>query len=146
LFADPHTISDKEVGLHLVASLPSGKTGQLGPYWAAKIALAKSIAAADPAAFNLEGLEDELNSIHKVLYPNMWNDEKEILPLLMSRQWWLLAMVLHKRRPNVPTVANGSEVNAMGRTTSLATWTPTLTSQMVTASAHIVAKSGHLEN
>jgi len=39
--------------------------------------LAKSIAAADPAAFNLEGLEDELNSIHKVLYPNMWNDEKE---------------------------------------------------------------------
>jgi len=63
----------------LVASLPGGKTGQLGPYGAAKIALAKSIAATDPDAFNLEGLEDELNSIHKVLYPNMWNDEKENL-------------------------------------------------------------------
>jgi len=77
LFADPHPISDKEVGLHLVASLPGGKTGQLGPCGAAKIALAKSIAATDPDAFNLEGLEDELNSIHKVLYPHMWNDEKE---------------------------------------------------------------------
>jgi len=43
LFADPHPISDKEVGLRLVASLPGGKTGQLGPYGAAKIALVKSI-------------------------------------------------------------------------------------------------------
>ena len=77
LFSDPHTISDKEAGLHLVASLPGGKTGQLGPGGAAKIALAKSIAATDPAAFNLEGLEDELNSIHKVLHPHMWNDETE---------------------------------------------------------------------
>ena len=76
LFADPHTISDKEVGLRLVASLPGGKTGQLGPHGAAKIALAKSIAAVDPAAFNLEGLEDKLNSIHKVLYPNMWHPYK----------------------------------------------------------------------
>ena len=77
LFADPHPISDKEVGLRLVASLPDGKTGQLGPYGAAKIALAKSITATSPDAFNLEGLEDDLNSIHKVLYPHMWNDENE---------------------------------------------------------------------
>jgi len=56
LFADPHPISDKEVGLRLVASLPGSKTGQLSPYGAAKIAFAKSIAATDPAAFNLEGL------------------------------------------------------------------------------------------
>jgi len=77
LFTDPHPISDKEVGLRLVASLPGGKTGQLGPYGAAKIALAKSIAATVPDVFNLEGLEDELNSIHKVLYPHMWNDENE---------------------------------------------------------------------
>jgi len=77
LFADPHPISDKEVGLHLVDSLPGGKTRQLVPYGAAKIALAKSIAATAPDVFNLESLEDELNSIHKVLYPNMWNDENE---------------------------------------------------------------------
>jgi len=77
LFTDPQTISDKEVGLRLVASLPGGKTGQLGPYGAAKIALAKSIAATAANVFNLEGLEDELNSIHKVLYPHMWNDETE---------------------------------------------------------------------
>ena len=69
LFTDPHTISDKEVGLRLVASLPGGKTGQLGPYGAAKIALSKSIAATTDANFNLENLEDELNSIHKVLCP-----------------------------------------------------------------------------
>ena len=31
LFTDPHTISDKEVGLRLVASLPGGKSGQCLP-------------------------------------------------------------------------------------------------------------------
>jgi len=107
LFADPHIINDKEVGLRLVASLPGGKTGQLGPYGAAKIALAKSIAATDPDAFNLEGLEDELDSIHKVLYPHMWNDENEN-PSTSDEQAMMayrMAMALHKRRPNVPTVA-----------------------------------------
>jgi len=142
LFADPHTISDKEVGLHLVASLPSGKTGQLGPYGAAKIALAKSIAAADPAAFNLEGLEDELNFIHKVLYPNMWNDEKENSST-SDEQAMMAAShgaTVPKRRPNAPTVANGTEDSVGERNTSLATLTTT-TIQMMTANAHIVARA-----
>jgi len=39
-------------------------------------------------------------------------------------------------------VANGTEDSARERTTSLATQTPTLTNQMTTVCAHIVASAG----
>jgi len=138
LFSDPHAIRDKEVGLRLVASLPGGKTGQLGPYRAAKIALAKSIAATDPDDFNLEGLEDEFNSIHKVLYPHMWNDEKENTSTSDEQAMMAAGNGAPPKKTKCPNCDKWHRGQCRERTTSMATQTPTLTNQMTTACAHIV--------
>jgi len=70
MLVDPHTITDEEVGLSLVPSLPHGKTGQSGPHGAAKFASSKSIEAAEEVDSCLESSEDELNSIHKSHEPS----------------------------------------------------------------------------
>jgi len=57
-----------------------------------------------------------------------------------------MALVLHRKRPNAPTVANGTKVSVGETTASLATLTTTTTTmQMMTANAPIVARAGILK-
>ena len=146
LFADPHPISDKEVGLRLVASLPGGKTGQLGPYGAAKIALAKSIAATDPDAFNLEGLEDELNSIHKVLYPNMWNDEKDNLSTSDEQAMMAASNGATQKKTKCPNCGKWHRGQCQGKNYKPGNYNNNNNNPNDDRQCTHCGKSGHLEN
>ena len=69
MFSPPHEISEKDLMRRLVACLPDGDEGALGPYGAAKLALPKRIDT--EADLTIETVTEELNAIHKVLYPTM---------------------------------------------------------------------------
>jgi len=60
MLTEPCMITKKQVGQCLIASLPDGKQGQLGPYlWYDKSHFSKTVDAIKDAYFNLEEIVDK---------------------------------------------------------------------------------------